>query len=85
MSYGVFGLGNRQYEHFAAVGKKIEKLMNATGATAVVRRGDGDDDRDIDEDFEAWSTDLFAALDKSDLVQKNKVCGGMHVCVGVWV
>ncbi len=73
MSYGVFGLGNRQYEHFAAVGKKIHRLLADMGATAVVRRGDGDDDADIDADFDAWCTDMFAALDKSSVVRKNKV------------
>ncbi|GAB4821850.1 hypothetical protein N2152v2_008896 [Parachlorella kessleri] len=77
LHYGVFGLGNRQYEHFAAVGKKIHKLLGEMGAAAVVRRGDGDDDQDIDADFDAWSMDLFAALDKSELVQENKA-GDRH-------
>lgn len=81
MSFGIFGLGNRQYEHFAAVGKKIQKHMKQLGAAEVVRRGDGDDDVDIDADFDAWCGDLFAALDKSKLVQKNKVGRGV-ACKG---
>lgn len=76
VSFGIFGLGNRQYEHFCAMGKKVEKLMGELGASSVVRRGDGDDDQDIDEDFDKWSADLFAALDKSPLVKTNKVGQG---------
>lgn len=45
VSFAVFGLGNRQYEHFCAMGKKVEKLMTKLGASQVVRRGDGDDDQ----------------------------------------
>ncbi|KIZ02441.1 NADPH-cytochrome P450 reductase [Monoraphidium neglectum] len=65
VAYGVFGLGNKQYEHFNAVGKRMEKAMNTLGASAVVRRGDGDDDECIDDDFDKWSAELFAALEAS--------------------
>lgn len=54
VAFGVFGLGNKQYEHFNAVGKRMEKVMTALGAAPVVRRGDGDDDECIDDDFEKW-------------------------------
>jgi NADPH-ferrihemoprotein reductase len=63
VNYGVFGLGNKQYEHFNAVGKRMHKSLEALGATPVVRRGDGDDDDCIDDDFEKWCTDLFEALE----------------------
>lgn len=63
MRFGVFGLGNKQYEHFNAVGKKIHKTMEALGASPICRRGDGDDDDNIDDDFEKWCGDLFAALE----------------------
>ncbi|KAG7669862.1 hypothetical protein Ndes2437B_g06058 [Nannochloris sp. 'desiccata'] len=69
VSFGVFGLGNRQYEHFCAVGKHIQKAMKELGATPVVRIGTGDDDDDIEEDFEAWSADLFTALEASPLLK----------------
>ncbi|GLC59569.1 hypothetical protein PLESTB_001501400 [Pleodorina starrii] len=71
VSYGVFGLGNKQYEHFNAVGKKIHKSLKTCGATPIVRRGDGDDDGVIDDDFEKWTAELLEALDKSDLVGKR--------------
>jgi NADPH-ferrihemoprotein reductase len=69
VSFGVFGLGNRQYEHFCAVGKHIQKAMKELGANPVVRIGTGDDDDDIEEDFEAWSADLFTALEASPLLK----------------
>ena len=80
VSFGVFGLGNRQYEHFCAMGKKVSKAMQALGAAEVVPRGEGDDDKDIDDDFDAWSARLFAALDASPLVAKNKVGGRVAGC-----
>ncbi|KAJ9517855.1 hypothetical protein QJQ45_004205 [Haematococcus lacustris] len=67
--FAVFGLGNKQYEHFNAVGKKVFSSLEAMGATAVVGRGDGDDDACIDDDYDKWCADLLAVLDKrGDLV-----------------
>lgn len=65
LKFGVFGLGNRQYEHFCAVGKRVHKLMASLGATPLVAAGTGDDDRDIDEDFDTWSAQLFSTLDSA--------------------
>jgi NADPH-ferrihemoprotein reductase len=64
--FGVFGLGNKQYEHFCAVGKRLDAALAALGATRAVRRGDGDDDDDIEADFDAWRSDLWTALDALD-------------------
>ena len=79
MSYGVFGLGNKQYEHFCAVGHKVHAAMEQLGAQPVVRRGDGDDDVDIDADFEGWRTELYSSLDESSLLEKKEVRCGTHV------
>ena len=70
--FAVFGLGNRQYEHFCAVGSKAQKAMLALGATAVVANGEGDDDDDIEGDFDDWRAVLYESLDKSLLVNKAK-------------
>lgn len=72
VSYGVFGLGNKQYEHFCAVGHKVHSAMQQLGAQPVVRRGDGDDDVDIDADFETWRTELYSSLDASSLLDKKE-------------
>ena len=42
--------------------------MISLGAHAVVEHGEGDDDEDIEADFDKWREQLFAALDKSKLV-----------------
>ncbi len=73
MSFGVFGLGNKQYEHFCAVGKRMHRALAALGATPLVNRGEGDDDDDIEADFEAWRTDLYQALDKATVMAKADV------------
>lgn len=63
VQFGVFGLGNKQYEHFNAVGKRVHQAMESLGAHGLCRRGDGDDDDSIDDDFDKWCTELLAALD----------------------
>jgi NADPH-ferrihemoprotein reductase len=78
VTYGVFGLGNKQYEHFAAVGKRMHKALAALGAQPLCDRGDGDDDDDIDADFDAWQAALLEGLDASPLVAVPKVIGHTH-------
>ena len=78
-SFAVFGLGNRQYEHFCAVGTKVQKAMLALGASAVVANGEGDDDDDIEGDFDDWRAQLYEKLDQSLLVSKAKVTTGAVV------
>lgn len=63
VNFGVFGLGNKQYEHFNAVGKRLHSALSTLGASALVPRGDGDDDDCIDDDFDRWTSSLFGALD----------------------
>jgi len=72
VKFGIFALGNRQYEHFCAVGKKVHAAMQELGATSIVRVGTGDDDVDIDEDFDAWSADLFAALQSGNVLRAGE-------------
>jgi len=68
-TYAVFGLGNKQYEHFNAIGKKAFSALQALGAVPLLRRGDGDDDGCIDDDFDKWSGEFAEALKgRADLV-----------------
>ena len=71
VTFAIFGLGNKQYEHFCAVGKAVSDAMITLGATPVVERGEGDDDEDIDADFDRWKDKLLAALDSKSSLHKN--------------
>ena len=69
----MFALGNRQYEHFCAVGNKVHTALLELGASPIVNVGEGDDDEDIEADFDGWKAGLLTSLDNSFLVSKSKV------------
>ena len=69
VTFAVFALGNRQYEHFCAMGKKVQKCMLELGASPLLSMGTGDDDDDIDRDFDEWSSEFFHALKSSDVLE----------------
>lgn len=62
LKYTVFGLGNRQYEHYNSMGKETQKGIGDLGAKCVYAYGEGDDDDDLEADFEKWKGGLWAAL-----------------------
>lgn len=64
LEFAVFGLGNTQYEHYNAMGKLIQKRLAELSGKPMYQYGEGDDDRDIEEDFETWHEGLLEVLAK---------------------
>jgi len=64
LNYVIFSLGNRTYEHFCAVGRIIDEKLAALGAHRIGERGEGDDDKSMEEDYLAWKDSMWDSLQK---------------------
>lgn len=71
-TFAVFGLGNKQYEHFNAMGKRVFKHLSTIGGSPLLNLGLGDDDADIADDFDTWLQQLLTAVEESGLLQASK-------------
>merc|ERR1719253_1674755 len=59
VDYAVFGLGNKQYEHYNNMGRFADAALEECGASRIVPIGLGDDDDDLEGDFETWKDNVF--------------------------
>ena len=64
LRYIIFSLGNRTYEHFCEVGKIVDERLAKLGAKRIGIRGEGDDDKSMEEDYLEWKDGMFEALQK---------------------
>merc|ERR1711991_1125221 len=62
LRYGVFGLGNKTYEHYNWMGRQINKRLGELGAQSVVPYGEGDDDATLEDDFSEWKKLIWKPL-----------------------
>jgi len=76
LEYCVFGLGNRQYEHFNAGGKLFDIALERLGAKRVVPLALGDDDDDIENDFENWKDQKLWPTLRSMYLKDDAIIGG---------
>ncbi|XP_037798527.1 NADPH--cytochrome P450 reductase-like [Penaeus monodon] len=65
LQYTVFGLGNKTYEHYNAMGKYVDKRLEELGATRVFELGMGDDDANMEDDFITWKDAMWPKVCKS--------------------
>ena len=59
LEFCVFGLGNRQYEHYNAMGKIFDDCLERAGGKRTLPIGLGDDDDDLEGDFENWKDNVM--------------------------
>ena len=62
LKFSVFGLGNRQYEHYNKMGKDTDKFLAKFGGNRFYTYGEGDDDGSLEEDFESWKAGLWPSV-----------------------
>ena len=60
--FSVFGLGNRQYQHYNAMGILADDLCEKLGGDRCADLGLGDDDADLEADFDLWRERLWASV-----------------------
>ena len=61
LTYSVFALGNRQWEHFCNVGIVVDQKLSKYGGNKLLDLGMGDDDGSMEADFAEWKTNFWAA------------------------
>ena len=59
LNYVVFGLGNKTYAYYNEVARKIDQRLEALGAKRIGERGEGDDDKSMEEDYLGWKDDMW--------------------------
>jgi NADPH-ferrihemoprotein reductase len=64
LNYVVFGLGNSTYQHFNAVARILDEKLAGLGAKRIGERGEGDDDKSMEEDYLAWKDEMWAAVQR---------------------
>ncbi|KAG0308475.1 NADPH-cytochrome P450 reductase [Dissophora globulifera] len=62
LHFVLFGLGNKTYEHYNSVCRRVEERFVQLGASRIGDRGEGDDDGSLEEDFLSWKDDMWKAV-----------------------
>lgn len=63
LQFATLGCGNTQWrDTYQAFPKMVDGMLSATGATAILPRGEADADGDFDGAVEGWTARLFALL-----------------------
>merc|ERR1712227_683373 len=73
--FAVFGLGNKTYEYFNEMGKFFDKRMEELGGERVVELGLGDDDANIEEDFNNWKEKFWINICRTFSVSRRETHG----------
>ena len=59
LNFVVFGLGNKTYALYNEVARKVDKRLRELGAKRIGERGEGDDDKSMEEDYLGWKDGMW--------------------------
>jgi NADPH-ferrihemoprotein reductase len=62
LHFVVFGLGNKTYTYYNEIARKIDKRLTELGARRIGERGEGDDDKSMEEDYLAWKDPMWESF-----------------------
>ncbi|KAK0244028.1 putative cytochrome P450 oxidoreductase [Armillaria nabsnona] len=72
LKYVIFGLGNKTYEHYNLVARQVDQYLAGMGATRIGERGEGDDDKSMEEDYLEWKDGMWEAFAKAMGVEEGQ-------------
>ncbi|KAF8558373.1 hypothetical protein OG21DRAFT_1405560 [Imleria badia] len=72
LKYVVFALGNKTYEHYNAIGRNVDTELTKMGAVRIGERGEGDDDKSMEEDYLAWKDGMWEAFAEAMGVEEGQ-------------
>lgn len=72
LKYVVFGLGNKTYEHYNVIGRRVDAALSKMGATRIGERGEGDDDKSMEEDYLEWKDGMWDAFSAAMGVEEGQ-------------
>ncbi|KAJ8523199.1 hypothetical protein ONZ45_g300 [Pleurotus djamor] len=62
LKYVIFSLGNKTYEHYNKIGRDVDDALAKMGAIRIGERGEGDDDKSMEEDYLEWKDGMWEAF-----------------------
>ncbi|KAG9080152.1 NADPH-cytochrome P450 reductase [Ceratobasidium sp. 370] len=74
LKYIVFGLGNKTYEHYNKVARDVDEKLSAMGGIRIGERGEGDDDKSMEEDYLEWKEKMWPEFAR--IMQVEEGAGG---------
>lgn len=71
LNFVVFGLGNKTYTYYNEIARKIDKRLTELGAKRIGERGEGDDDKSMEEDYLGWKDTMWESFEKALNVEEG--------------
>lgn len=71
LKYVIFGLGNTTYDHYNIISRQVDEALTKAGATRIGVRGEGDDDKSMEEDYLAWKDGMWEEFSKAMGVEEG--------------